>query len=111
MIFTFKINTTTTDNLNKIIQDYLTKHNLDLPKADIQKLSFYIHDKSYMFVDEVQASNEESSWEKIDDTRLLEELEITEISDEDEQEAEQRAKDRWEALEEDRYMDYVRGID
>ena len=105
MIYTFKINTTDSRKLKEHIETYLTKNNLSLPKEHIEKLSYYIHEKSYMYVDEVKSNNEDSAFEKVDDTRVIEELEITDIDYSDEIEAEERARAKYEAMQEDRAME------
>lgn len=111
MIYTFKINTNNLKTNIETITKYCQARNIDLSPTDIRSISKLINDKSYMYVDEVKASSEDNAWDKVDDTRVIEELEITDIDYSDEIEAEEKAKAHWEALEEDRYMDYVRGID
>ena len=111
MIYTFKINTTNVDKLNNRIKDFCKYHDIELSKEHIKKLAHAIHNDSYMQVDEVQASSEDGAWDKVDDTRVIEELEITDVDCSDEEEREERARARYEAMQEDRYMDYVRGID
>lgn len=110
MIFTFSINTTDSHKLKEQIETYLEKHNLCLPKEDIQKLAYYIHDKSYMYVDKVCANNEDSAFDKVDDTRVIEELEITEVDYSDKQEAEEHARAIYEAQQEDIAMERAKGI-
>lgn len=105
MIFTFKINTTETRRIKECIETYCIKNNINFPKENIEKLANCIHEKPYMFVDEVCANCEDDAWDKVDDERVIEELEITEVDDSDEIEADERAKARWESLQEDIAME------
>lgn len=105
MIYTFKLNTNNLKTNIETITKYCQARNIDLSPTDIRSISKLINDKSYMYVDEVKANSEESAFEKVDDTRVIEELEITDIDDSDEYEAEQRALAHYEAMQEDRAME------
>ena len=105
MIYTLKINTTDSRKLKEQIETYCSKNNIDIPKEHYEKLAYYIHDKSYMYVDEVKADSEESAFDKFDESRIIEQVEITDINDSDEYEAEQRALAHYEAMQEDKAME------
>lgn len=105
MIYTFKLNTNNLKTNIETITKYCQARNIDLSPTDIRSISKLINDKSYMYVDEVKAENEDSAFEKVDDTRVIEELEITDTDYSDEVEVEERARAKYEAYLEDKAIE------
>lgn len=109
MIFTFKNNTTNTDNLRKEIKKFVDNEHIQMSDSQIHLLAIRLHEKSYSHLTDVVASDEERAFEKmfeqieIDD--FGDDIEITDIDDSDEVERDERARARYEEYLEDKAME------
>lgn len=114
MLFTFKLNTVTRKKWQAVIEEWNKKHpDKSFNKDDADKLWFIIQSKAGVEF-KLHARNEDYAWEELDKlvepSNLEDEIELADTEYSDEIEAEEAARDRYIALQEDIAVERAHGI-